>query len=582
MTNLKKEFSEFIDGEDLDVLVGPRAGSYATKWRSMFYDEKELSDRSILTRTSWNWGGFFLGPYWLAYRKMGLLAFFSFVVFAVSDVVFFYFNIEANFSSVIPLEFWVGMAMNYVIAQFGNSWYLNWCLQKRRARADGKITVTEFRKDGGTSPWLVLLYLLCLLFWVVGFEYYKDPKIFDEQTATEESSPRDAISPDQDAAGKATPSCEDKETLDLVKKIIGQSVVENSSFLQQKHYLVLGFETMIKNKATDGQETIDEAYLNAPVTQQQVIGALDLVLPRATAYDVTIEKYACTSQLEAGEFVGELVYETQSQKSGEHIVNVQQIDENLLFAAYMAAKTKFQDDEQKRALESSIGQANGVLSNESEVAAQVESGFDAREPLEVSSPAPSFDCAKAQSNMERLICSDPALANLDRQLSAAYKEARALTGQSEIVKKWQRNWISSTKNISNAEELTETMSERVTLLSQIAASTEGESAWNGFYMRYYNDKVDTDTAELYVIGLRGGKIYVDGNAVWNGPNAENGQVNVGQLLGNADLRGATAIYSEGDDGCRANLVFSANALKVYDETGCGGLNVTFNGSYRKR
>jgi uncharacterized protein len=49
------------------------------------------------------------------------------------------------------------------------------------------------------------------------------------------------------------------------------------------------------------------------------------------------------------------------------------------------------------------------------------------EPASTDAPAivpPSFDCAKAVSEAERLVCGDAELAALDRQLSARYREAK--------------------------------------------------------------------------------------------------------------------------------------------------------------
>ncbi len=37
--------------------------------------------------------------------------------------------------------------------------------------------------------------------------------------------------------------------------------------------------------------------------------------------------------------------------------------------------------------------------------------------------AASFDCAKASTQVERLICSDESLSKLDEQLSGSYKQA---------------------------------------------------------------------------------------------------------------------------------------------------------------
>ena len=57
--------------------------------------------------------------------------------------------------------------------------------------------------------------------------------------------------------------------------------------------------------------------------------------------------------------------------------------------------------------------------------------------------AASFDCQKARTNMERTICSSPALSTLDETLSLAYKTARAKlssTAQTTIVSS-QRSWL---------------------------------------------------------------------------------------------------------------------------------------------
>lgn len=48
-------------------------------------------------------------------------------------------------------------------------------------------------------------------------------------------------------------------------------------------------------------------------------------------------------------------------------------------------------------------------------------------PADRTSPGPSFDCAKARSRSEKLICADPELAQLDRELGRLNVRARALS-----------------------------------------------------------------------------------------------------------------------------------------------------------
>jgi uncharacterized protein len=55
---------------------------------------------------------------------------------------------------------------------------------------------------------------------------------------------------------------------------------------------------------------------------------------------------------------------------------------------------------------------------------------------------PAFDCAVAADTGERLVCSDPALAALDRQLAAVYADALTAPGaDTATLKATQRGWI---------------------------------------------------------------------------------------------------------------------------------------------
>jgi uncharacterized protein YecT (DUF1311 family) len=75
--------------------------------------------------------------------------------------------------------------------------------------------------------------------------------------------------------------------------------------------------------------------------------------------------------------------------------------------------------------------------------------------------APSFDCSKAQSAAEKLICQDPELAILDRRVSdryaAALAAARALDAGAEEAERTlrarQRGWVSGRDDCWKADDL---------------------------------------------------------------------------------------------------------------------------------
>jgi uncharacterized protein len=74
---------------------------------------------------------------------------------------------------------------------------------------------------------------------------------------------------------------------------------------------------------------------------------------------------------------------------------------------------------------------------------------------------PAFDCAKAQGEVEQLICRDQALAALDRKLDGVYKAASAKARETlSTLRAEQRGWVSGrnecwkAKNADNAVYLT--------------------------------------------------------------------------------------------------------------------------------
>ncbi len=64
-------------------------------------------------------------------------------------------------------------------------------------------------------------------------------------------------------------------------------------------------------------------------------------------------------------------------------------------------------------------------------------------PGAVLAQAPAFDCAKAKGAVERLICTDPSLATLDRKLDEVYRAAAAKASGQLVpqLRAEQRGWV---------------------------------------------------------------------------------------------------------------------------------------------
>jgi len=66
-------------------------------------------------------------------------------------------------------------------------------------------------------------------------------------------------------------------------------------------------------------------------------------------------------------------------------------------------------------------------------------------PVETGPITASFDCAKARSAQEKMICSDRDLARLDVELSAAYRKARDAATDAKALQSEQLQWLKSTR-----------------------------------------------------------------------------------------------------------------------------------------
>ncbi len=72
-----------------------------------------------------------------------------------------------------------------------------------------------------------------------------------------------------------------------------------------------------------------------------------------------------------------------------------------------------------------------------------------------SAASPSFNCAKASSTVEKLICSDPGLAELDRSLASLYGTVLKNTpaGEQKMLKAEQRGWVKGRDDCWKSDDL---------------------------------------------------------------------------------------------------------------------------------
>ena len=196
--------------------------------------------------------------------------------------------------------------------------------------------------------------------------------------------------------------------------------------------------------------------------------------------------------------------------------------------------------------------------------------------------AASFDCKKATTLVEQAICSNQKLSNLDQQLATIYKEALANSPNQEALRKQQQEWLNLKRN--SCQEIACIKDAYLSRLTELRDSTMSIQSISGEYQRYYRGKLDKNAATLIVRELSGGRVEIKGNAIWIG-NEETGNVHDGEIEGIFVRQGNKVDYQDPnskEEGCRLTLTFIKNGLTVTDDNlQCGGLNVTFDGVYRK-
>lgn len=196
--------------------------------------------------------------------------------------------------------------------------------------------------------------------------------------------------------------------------------------------------------------------------------------------------------------------------------------------------------------------------------------------------AASFDCAKASTSIEKTLCGDAALSDLDELLLQHYKKAQLYAPSPDALKDQQKTWLKTVRDACpDATCLKKAYRARIGELTDVlvnAAPAAPATAISGTYARYFEGKVDTHSSDITLEQLPNGKVKVTGTALWMGPLSPN----IGELDGTFALSGNQIFYRAGDY-CKCTLTLIPGGLKVTEDNGgCGGMNVTFNGEYRKQ
>lgn len=93
--------------------------------------------------------------------------------------------------------------------------------------------------------------------------------------------------------------------------------------------------------------------------------------------------------------------------------------------------------------------------------------------------AASFDCAKASSRIEKMICADAELSKLDETLGELYAQARAQAADPKALKSAQRTWLRDTRDAcADAACMKAAYEARIGALAKTGAATAADTIYD--------------------------------------------------------------------------------------------------------
>jgi uncharacterized protein YecT (DUF1311 family) len=211
--------------------------------------------------------------------------------------------------------------------------------------------------------------------------------------------------------------------------------------------------------------------------------------------------------------------------------------------------------------------------------------------------AASFDCAKARTTAEKLVCSDAGLSKADEEMAARYKRALELASRTseeeKDLKTNQRVWVRQTGSCGDRSCLVEAYRDRTNFLKYYVYRSNGSSvSVNGTYrMLSLRTCIACFPGKDVTAIILSGQLEVlqqsDGSVKFSLNIINESNLNPGNVEGQIPLKNGIAIYravrSADNDDCNLTITFKKTKAIVSQENGrCGfGVGVVADGIYMK-
>ena len=182
----------------------------------------------------------------------------------------------------------------------------------------------------------------------------------------------------------------------------------------------------------------------------------------------------------------------------------------------------------------------------------------------------SYDCQKAATKTEKMICADPELAKLDIEMARVFAEARRRAGGAVPG---QQAWLKETRDAcTNAPCLKRVYETRILFLKGVGPAVAFTApGLAGEWDRIGGSEHAPGTLRVTKVSPAAFEFELFAMA----------GMNMGQIEGSAAIKGADAIYRDPESGCEVRFRRTERRVSVAtrDCLSMGGMGVTFEGDY---
>lgn len=190
--------------------------------------------------------------------------------------------------------------------------------------------------------------------------------------------------------------------------------------------------------------------------------------------------------------------------------------------------------------------------------------------------AAGFDCNKASTAVEKLICSDYDLSTLDDKLNLIYGNVvKSGVIEKKELKSGQLAWLKRRNQCKEEECIRKSYQERIAELERLLSGK-----WVGNDTNY-TGTYDSGNGTFLILHFPDDTIRFHFEGFWI--NQTTGMANTGALTRLVELKGHIATFVDPETDCVLILKFKPDYLHVTQEGFCPfGMNVTANGEYIRK